>query len=189
MILLLRHGETHWNLEGRIQGRRESTLTERGERQARAMAGLVRDLIDQEPGDWRLVASPLLRTRATAAAVSAATGLPVALDPRLAEICCGEWEGRLRRELGVSGPDWFFEAPGGETFDDVMGRVSGFLADLPPEPQRRVVVVSHGIAGRLLRGAYARLSREETLTQPVPQDAVYRLHAGQLDRFDCEPMD
>jgi len=188
VILLLRHGETHWNVERRIQGRQESTLTPRGERQAAAMAGLVADLVRMEPGDWRLVSSPLRRARATAEAVAAATGLPIASDERLAEISCGAWEGRLRDELGVSGPEWFFQAPGGETFEDVMGRVESFLADLPPEPDRRVIVVSHGVTGRLTRGAYAGLSRADTLAQDVPQDAVYRLSHGQVDRFDCEDV-
>jgi broad specificity phosphatase PhoE len=57
------------------------------------------------------------------------------------------------------------------------------------EPERRLIVVSHGIAGRLLRGAYGGLSREETLAQDVPQDALYRLSAGQIDRLDCEPVE
>lgn len=188
MILLLRHGETHWNVERRIQGRQESTLTPRGERQAAAMAGLVADLLRLEPGDWRLVSSPLRRARATADAVAAGSGLAAEFDDRLAEISCGAWEGQLRDDLGVSGPEWFFDAPGGETFEDVMGRVESFLADLPPEPQRRIVVVSHGVTGRLMRGAYAGLTRADTLAQDVPQDAVYRLSAGQVDRFDCEDV-
>ena len=70
-----------------------------------------------------------------------------------------------------------------------MGRIGSFLADLPPEPGRRVVVASHGAAGRVLRGLYAGLPKPEVLTLEVPQDAVYRLVAGQVDRFDCEPVD
>ncbi|ACG79475.1 phosphoglycerate mutase family protein [Phenylobacterium zucineum HLK1] len=190
MILLLRHGETHWNVERRIQGRRESALTPRGERQAAAMGRLVADLIRMEPpADWRLAASPLLRAQATAQAVAARAGLRIDTDERLAEICCGDWEGKLRSEVGAGGPEWFFGAPGGETFEEVMARVESFLADLPPEPRRRMVVVSHGVTGRLLRGAYAGLPRAETLAQDVPQDAVYRLAGGQVDRFDCEPID
>ena len=54
--------------------------------------------------------------------------------------------------------------------------------------KRRLIVVSHGVAGRLLRGAYAGLSQAETLAQDIPQDAVYRLTAGQIDRFDCAPI-
>jgi probable phosphoglycerate mutase len=57
-----------------------------------------------------------------------------------------------------------------------------------PEPDRRLIVVSHGIAGRFLRGVYAGLSREAVLAQDVPQDAIYRLQAGQIDRLDCAPV-
>jgi broad specificity phosphatase PhoE len=86
-------------------------------------------------------------------------------------------------------PEWFFSAPGGETYEQIMARVSDWLAEQAAEPERRLIVVSHGIAGRLLRGAYAGLSREETLAQDVPQDALYRLSAGQIDRLDCEPVE
>lgn len=195
MILLLRHGETFWNRERRIQGHAESDLTPLGERQAQAMARLAAELVAREPGDdWRLVSSPIGRARRTAEAVAAATGLTIELDPRLAEICCGQWEGRLRAELTDVDPaqpmgEWIFSAPGGETFEDVMARARGWLEDLPAEPGRRVVAVSHGVWGRLLRGAYGGLDRAATVSQDVPQDAVFRLQNGQIDRFDCEPLD
>lgn len=194
MILLLRHGETFWNREGRIQGHTESDLTPLGLQQAEAMAGLVADLVRRDAGPWRLVASPIGRARLTAEAVSRATGLPVETDPRLAEICCGEWEGRLRADIAHYHPEvfatreWFFGAPGGETFEDVTARAAAWLADLPPEPDRRVIAVSHGVWGRLLRGAYAGLGRQDTLDQDVPQDAIYRLQNGQIERLDCEPV-
>ena len=75
MILLLRHGQTFWNRERRVQGRLESDLTPLGERQAVAMAGLAADLVRREEGDWRLISSPTGRARRTAEAVAAATGL------------------------------------------------------------------------------------------------------------------
>jgi probable phosphoglycerate mutase len=195
MIILLRHGETFWNREGRIQGHTESDLTPLGEQQAQAMASLVADLVRREPADrWRLVASPIGRALRTAERVAHATGLPIETDDRLKEISCGEWEGRLRADVAHIHPEifktreWFFGAPGGETFEDVAGRVAHWLQSLPPEPQRRVIAVSHGVTGRLLRGAYAGLGRQATLDQDVPQDAVYRLQGGQIDRFDCEPV-
>ena len=195
MIILMRHGETFWNREGRIQGHTESDLTPLGERQARAMAGMVADLVRRHGGDFRLVASPIGRARRTAAMVADATGLPVELDPRLMEIGCGEWEGRLRSEVAHVHPEifktreWFFGAPGGETYEDVTARAADWLGDLPPEPERRVIAVSHGVWGRLARGVYAGLERQATLDQDVPQDAVYRLWNGQIDRFDCEPVE
>ncbi|HEY3949548.1 histidine phosphatase family protein [Phenylobacterium sp.] len=197
MIILLRHGETEWNVARRIQGHQESRLTPLGERQARAMAGLAADLVAREPAApaWRLVSSPLGRTRQTAEAVARRTGLPIEFDARVAEIACGEWEGRLRGEIAEAHPElfatreWFFAAPGGETYEDVAARIGGFLADLPPEAERRVIVVSHGIAGRVLRGLYAGLPRQAVLDLEVPQDAVFRLMGGQIDRFDCEPLE
>lgn len=195
MILLLRHGETFWNREMRIQGHMESDLTPLGERQAAAMAGLVADLIDREEGDWRLISSPIGRARRTAGMVAEATGLPIEIDPLLAEIACGEWEGRLRADISHHHPkvfatrEWFFGAPGGETFEDVTARAVRWLETLPAERDCRVIAVSHGVWGRLLRGAYAGLDRQATLDQDVPQTSVYRLQNGQIDRFDCEPVE
>lgn len=196
MIYLLRHGETEWNLERRMQGRRESKLTPLGLRQAAAMAALLHDLVAREGVDgWRLVSSPLGRARQTAAAVAARLGLEPELDERVSEIAFGEWEGRLRDEVAPQHPElfasreWLVSPPGGETFEDVRTRIADFLAELPPEPDRRVIVVSHGMAGRVLRGVYAGLSPRQTLEQEVPQDAVYRLMGGQIDRFDCEPIE
>ena len=104
MILLLRHGETFWNRERRIQGHTESRLTPLGQRQAVAMARLVADLIARDPGDWSLVSSPIGRARETSDAVAAATGLEPDVDHRLSEISCGEWEGQLWSWLPAARP-------------------------------------------------------------------------------------
>jgi broad specificity phosphatase PhoE len=195
MILLARHGETEWNVERRMQGHKDSPLTERGRRQAQAMARLVRDLAARETGTWRLVSSPLGRAHATAAMIAAATGLRLETDDRLMEVSCGAWEGRLWDEVSAEHrlegerKRWIFDSLGGETYEDVRARVASFLADLPPEPHRRVIAVSHGAAGRILRGAYAGLTRETVYELDIPQDAVHRLQNGQIDRFDCEPID
>lgn len=194
MIFFVRHGETEWNVARRLQGRGDSPLTARGRRQAVAMAELLAELTEREPpADWRLVSSPLGRARQTAAAIGDRLGLPLELDDRLAEIGFGAWEGRLHEEVApkepelFAGREWLVSAPGGETFEDVWTRVAAFLADQPPEPRRRVIAVSHGVTGRLLRGCYAGLPRQETLTHSIAQGAVYRLSEGQVDRFDCEP--
>lgn len=192
MIVLVRHGETFWNREGRIQGHTESDLTPLGVRQAQAMAAAVGHLVRRDGGDgWRLVSSPIGRARRTAESVAATTGLPIEIDARLAEISCGDWEGRLRADIAHHHPEvfatreWFFGAPGGETFEDVTARAVDWLGSLPPEPKRRVIAVSHGVWGRLLRGAYVGLGRQETLDQDVPQDAVYELRGGRLERHAC----
>lgn len=192
MIVLVRHGETFWNREGRIQGHAESDLTPLGVRQAQAMAATVGELVRRDGGDgWRLISSPIGRARRTAERVAETTGLPIEIDARLAEISQGAWEGRLRSEIAHIHPEafarreWFFGAPGGETFEDVTARALDWLASLPPEPERRVIAVSHGVTGRLLRGAYVGLDRQAILDQDVPQDAVYELRGGRLERHAC----
>ena len=194
MIYLVRHGQTEFNRERRIQGHVDSPLTELGVRQAQAVAGLLADLIRGEPG-WRIVSSPLGRAAATAEVVSQRLSLPVALDARLKEMSWGPHDGRLRRELEAEYPDtfgrtsWAFDMPDGESYEDVAGRVGAWLADLPPEPDRRIIAVSHGITGRVLRGLYANMGRDQAATQDVPQDAVFRLHHGLVGRIDCEPVE
>lgn len=195
MIYLCRHGQTQFNREGRFQGQTESDLTALGRAQARAMGDLLADLVTREPSDaWRIVASPLRRARHTAEAIAERTGLPLSFDERLLEISVGDWSGRLREDIRRDNPElfasyeWAFRAPGGETFEDVTARVAGWLADQAPEGQRRLIVVSHGVAGRLLRGAYAGLSRAEVIGQDIPQDAIFRLSNGQIDRLSCAPV-
>lgn len=193
MIYLLRHGQTTYNAEGRMQGQSESALSPLGARQAQAMADLLKTLIP-DPRGWRLVASPLGRTRQTAAAVSAALGLAVEIDERLIEVGVGAWQGRLTKEIGAEYPElfksreWFFHAPGGETYEQMEVRLTSWLADQPPEAERKVIAVSHGVAGRILRGLYLDLPRAEALQQPVPQDAIFCLDDGAVTRIDCEPV-
>jgi len=196
MIYLCRHGETFHNREGRLQGRSESDLSPLGRAQAAAMGELLFDLISRDPpADWRIVASPLRRARDTAETIGGRLGLPVATDDRLVEIDVGDWSNRLREEVRGENPHlagddaWGFHAPGGETYEAMMARLTDWLGSQAAEPGRRLIVVSHGVAGRLLRGAYAGLSKADTLAQDIPQDAVYRLIAGRIERFDCAPVD
>lgn len=196
MIYLCRHGETFHNREGRLQGRAESDLTPLGRAQAAAMGELLFDLVRGDPSaDWRIIASPLRRARDTAETIGARLGLPVATDDRLVEIDVGEWSNRLREAVRGENPHlagddaWGFHAPGGETYEAMMARLTHWLDEQAAEPERRLIVVSHGVAGRLLRGAYAGLSKADTLRQDIPQDAIYRLWSGQIDRFDCAPVD
>lgn len=194
MIYLVRHGQTQFNAESRMQGHLDSPLTALGRAQGAAIGRMLRDLVGK-PDGWRLISSPLGRAQSTAALIGEALGLPVETDRRVIEVSFGQWEGRLRDELAAEHPDtfglggWQFAAPGGESVEAVEGRVGEWLSDLPPEPERKVIVVSHGGSGRVVRGAYLGLSRAETWAQDVPQDAVFRLASGAVARFDCEPAE
>jgi probable phosphoglycerate mutase len=191
MIYLCRHGETEFNRERRVQGQSESVLTGLGRSQAAAMARLLQTLTASDPGPWRLIASPLGRTRATAEAIGERLGLSVQFDDRLMEVSLGAWEGRLWSDLArldptlLDDPERVFRGPGGETYADLMARVTAWLAEQEAEPHRRLIVVSHGVAGRLLRGAYAGLARDAILAQDVPQDAIFRLSGGAIARIEC----
>lgn len=191
-ILLVRHGQTHWNRQKRIQGHGDSPLTLLGIDQAsaygRAIAGLIGD-----PTGWRLVSSPLPRCVQTAAILSEVAGLDFAtieLDPRLKEISTGQWSGRLKSEIdpeilaGTGLDSWFFRCPGGETYDHLAIRLSAWLAERTEG--EHLVVVSHGVAGRVLRGLYAGLAPEDGVAGDSPQDAVFRLHGGMIERIRCQ---
>ena len=191
MIYLVRHGETEFNAERRQQGHMDSPLTALGRAQAHAVGHLLKRQVSGEDG-WRIIASPLGRAQHTAQIIGEHLGLAVETDRRVIEVSFGQWDGRLRDELAAEFPDtfgrgdWQFAAPDGETYDSVESRIAEWLADLPPEPERKVIVVCHGGSGRVVRGAYLGLPRAETWAQSVPQDAIYRLASGAIERFDCE---
>ena len=136
-LWVMRHGETEWNVAGRLQGRSDSALTARGRAQAARQAQLIAAI------DASRFSSPQGRARDSARIVFA--GQPFATDPRLAEICIGDWTGRSAAELRAEAPDaftgprlnWYDQAPGGERFAGLRARVRAFLAELG-EPLRGV---------------------------------------------------
>ncbi len=141
----LRHGETDWNAQGLSQGRTDIPLNQVGEMQAARAARTLR-----EAGLATIVASPLVRARHTAEAVAEVTGLPVLLDPDLAEVNFGEQEGQ---PMGDWYDDWIaghYTPPGAETFAALAERaVRGVNRALThPGP---VLVVAHGALFRALR--------------------------------------
>ncbi len=148
-VILVRHGETQWNRESRIQGHSDSTLTAEGRAQAAAIAArLARERIDA------IVSSDLRRAMDTAGRIALLCGRPVAGDPRLRERCFGMAEGLTYDEAGVRYPDAFsrqretdvdFAIPGGESRRAFHERVGRAFEELATEHAgKRVVVVSHG---------------------------------------------
>lgn len=190
MIYLLRHGETVWNREGRIQGHRDSPLTRTGIAQAEAMGQrLRREIDDIQP--WAITASPLGRAWQTAAIVAEILGLApegVAHEPRLAEMGFGAWEGSTYQEIDEADADawarrdadhWNFRPPGGESYGDLAQRVEAWLS--PISEAARLIVVCHGGTGRAVRHNYAGLGSEVTLALSIKQDEIYRLRDGAID--------
>jgi broad specificity phosphatase PhoE len=99
VIVLVRHGQTEANRAGRLLGRADPPLNERGRHQADALA----TVLEHDPAPSLVLTSPLLRARETAERVSAATGTPVRIDERLVELDYGEWDERLLRDIPADG--------------------------------------------------------------------------------------
>jgi probable phosphoglycerate mutase len=151
-LIVLRHGQTAWNAEGRIQGQLDVELTELGIEQAAAAA---RRLAELRPD--AIVSSDLRRAADTAAALAALTGVPVRFDPRLRERDFGLWQGLTGAEAAARYPEEYARWQSGEPIDgcdvesreDLAKRASAGLqeaADLVPGGT--VVAVMHGGAAR-----------------------------------------
>ena len=189
MILLIRHGETEWNLIRRYQGWGDSPLTARGVAQAEAIGRHLARL--PEAVGLPVVASPLGRARRTAELIQAERDdpSPVAIDERLKEISIGSWDGLDRAEIEALSPgifmgagyhEWYFATPDGETYDEFAGRVGAWLTETGG---RDVIAVAHGIVTRVARGLYAGMPRSAALSLPVPQGVIWRLDGGRVEEI------
>jgi broad specificity phosphatase PhoE len=191
-LYYIRHGETDWNRENRLQGQRDIPVNANGRAQARACGEILRDLIVREPEtELDFVSSPLGRARETMELVRATLGLePQAyrIDERLAEVSFGSWEGFTLEELRQHSPDavaarerdkWGFEPPGAESYAVMSQRVRGWYDTL----QRDTVAVAHG---GTLRGLIVQLgifSAEEAPFLDIGQGVVYAIRPGSMSRY------
>lgn len=150
-LVLVRHGQTDWNLEGRYQGHTDLSLNNTGRAQA--------SILTEELKGWSFKAiysSDLRRASETADIIARGFDLDVQLEPRLREVNLGEWEGMLVNDIVASYPDeWerrrrdpvHSRPPGGESASELSVRVSAAVDEIArryaPGP---VLVVSHGLA-------------------------------------------
>lgn len=177
-LLLVRHGATTWNLEGRLQGATDVALSEAGIAQARAL----RPLVD----GWRpdaAIASPLARAADTARILVDATPT---LDARLVEVALGDWEGRTSLELGEDARAWRrgeLVPPGGEAPQVARTRVLAALSDAAALGDVVLVVTHGGVVRAALDGLVGLATRHvapvapESLTIVDLVDGVARLRA------------
>lgn len=182
-IFLVRHGETEWNATGRYQGHLDSPLTPRGMAQAEALGeslAAIPEIIDT------VFVSPLGRARETLEIIARNGLLPQAQsDQRLMEVTAGAWDGLTQEDIDAQWPDalngatpfdWYFRSPDGESYDAARVRALSWLNDV----RGTVIAVSHGLIGRIIRGAYLNLPKEHGLSLPVPQDVVWKLAGGEI---------
>ncbi|MEX2324124.1 MAG: histidine phosphatase family protein [Nitriliruptoraceae bacterium] len=183
-LILLRHGESHWNAEGRIQGQSCAGLSGRGQEQARATA---RSFGAHYPGAL-IAASDLQRTVETAEPIAEAVGGNIKQDERLRERHFGAWEGRLRRDVIEEDANrWQRFARGDEVMGEIGGETTPQLVDrcLPalrgwfdemPDDET-TIIVTHG--GTIWHGTHA------LLRLPVPSlGMVHNAAAMHLVAFD-----
>ncbi len=184
-IFLVRHGETDWNLAGRLQGGRDIPLNDLGREQAAAAGRVVAEM---HPAPERLiyVASPLSRTAGTMAILRATLGLrpdDFARDARFVEISYGRWEGFTWPELRRRDPaavalrdadPWHFLPPGGENYEMLMARVMAGVGTLADD----TVLVTHGGVVRAILHAMAGMPKADAAELPVRQGAVYVVGDG-----------
>jgi broad specificity phosphatase PhoE len=194
VLYYVRHGETDFNVAGRLQGRRDTEINAHGWRQAAECAGVLRDLFARDrrqPEDFAYVASPLKRARETMEILRATLGLEphgYDVDDRLMEISYGEWEGWTLPEIEArSGgllaerdrDKWDFAPPGGESYRELARRIGAWYASLT----RDTVVAAHGGGARVLMALFHVLPKEEATHAQIAQGVVYVFADGTMTRY------
>jgi broad specificity phosphatase PhoE len=154
-IILARHGETKWNLEGRFQGQLDTELSELGWEQAELLARALEGVPLKA-----VYASPLLRARETAAQAAALHGLPVQTVPAFTEISHGSWEGLTHSQVQAADGErlrlWhtrpeLVTMPGGESLTDVESRAWPALEAVAAKHSGEIIlVVAHDAVNKLL---------------------------------------
>jgi probable phosphoglycerate mutase len=193
-LYYLRHGETDWNVEGRLQGGRDIPLNARGRSQAVHCGEILRDLFARDsidPTSLDFICSPLGRARETMELTRAELKLApkdYRIDERLTEVTFGEWEGYTIAELRNRDPQrvaarehdkWRFIAPGGESYEQKSWRMRDWYESLT----RDAVVTAHGGTAR---GLMAHLGIAKPAAAPlidIAQGVVYVFTGSALTRY------
>ena len=198
VLYLVRHGQSEWNRIGRIQGRSESPLTERGREQAVALGRMLRKVLP-DPG-IDIVASPLGRAFETATIIAGELGRAasdVRIDERITDFDIGVLAGypgwdtvaadhpelaRLRLENPIH-----FQPPGGESGASVLARARDFLA-AREAAGRDTLVVGHGVINKFIRAAARGITGGDIIALGEDQDVVYRLHGATENELRAHPV-
>src|SRR5712675_1914132 len=193
-IYYIRHGETAWNAEGRLQGTQDVPLNDLGRRQASQAGRILADLFARDGRDkasLAFVASPLGRARSTMDFVREVLKLPpggYALDDRLREIGYGHWEGSTLAQAQVSHPElyasrerdkWDALPPGGESYASVQIRMHDWYDSLKAD----TVAVAHGGTARALMVALGIETPASASDLLIEQGVVYVFSDGGVTKY------
>jgi alpha-ribazole phosphatase len=165
-LLLIRHGETDWNIEGRYQGQSDVPLNKEGLKQATDLA----KRLQHEPID-AIFSSDLRRAQKTAEILRDMSNAPLYLDPRLREIHQGEWEGLLFSDIRTRYAKAFEKRlhdplqvapPGGETVGELRQRVLEAIDEIIVRyPRGLVAIVSHGLSLAIIKVQFNNIAIEK----------------------------
>jgi broad specificity phosphatase PhoE len=190
LCYFVRHGQTGWNAELRLQGQADTDMTDLGRSQAirngRRLAGLI-----GSPDEFDFVASPLKRTRETMELIRPEMGLPpqgYRTEPRVMEVHFGDWQGFTYPELEERQPGstaarfadkWGFVAPGpgGESYQMLLDRVKPWFEAI----EHPTVCVTHGGVMRILFRLVEAMPVSEVAAMDIAQDRVLRLKDSRLE--------
>ncbi|KPF62851.1 phosphoglycerate mutase [Bosea sp. AAP35] len=187
-LILVRHGETDWNREGRLQGGQDIPLNALGRSQAAEAAGRLRTLApDFATLDY--IGSPMQRARETMDILRATLELsPGAyrLDDRLKELTFGSWEGFTWRDIRKAEREqaqlrerdkWSFVPPGGESYAMLAQRIRPVLEELT----RETVIVSHGGVARAVLALVGAVSPQKASMVEIWQGKILTVTGSQAD--------
>ncbi len=150
LLYLIRHGQTDWNVAGRIQGSHDSELNENGRKQARKLGETI---LESQIELSAIYTSPQKRAHKTAELIGSIIDKPVIPLKGLEEINLGLWEGLTWKEVELKYPEeygqWFenrryAKAPGGESYDEMLQRVLSALRTITFAHNDKTAVVTHG---------------------------------------------
>lgn len=196
-LLVIRHAETQWNTEDRLQGsNNDSPLTLNGVRQAFALAVTMHAHVPvaDETCFW---VSPLGRAKQTASILAGAWELPFRsfrVDAALAERSYGKWEGHTLDEVAREFPvefwghktdPWGYHIPGGESRDQFAQRISNWLSELDKSVPH--VAVVHSGCLRAIRATCTQASRDEVMQYREPQTTAFWLSGGRETAINVDP--
>lgn len=175
-IILIRHGKTHFNEQGRLQGRLDISLTTEGKRQTERLIPEIEAVLAGED-DYSLLSSPLARATQTAEIISRRMGASLKVDHLLTEVSFGSWEGLTIGQINSGWPgttpsfraSWADMCPDGETYANAIERADRWLNTVR---QKTIVAVTHGVFGCLIRGRYAQLPKERMLRLPIHHNRI-----------------
>jgi probable phosphoglycerate mutase len=193
-IYYIRHGETEWNADGRLQGAQDIPLNDLGRKQAACAGGILADLFARDGRNEQslaFIASPLGRARLTMELVRDALNLPpddYAVDDRLREIGYGQWEGSTLAQMQAEDPDvfarrqvdkWTVSPPGGETYAAVQARMMDWYKQITAD----TVAVAHGGTARALMVALGIETPDSVADLTIEQGAVYVFGEDGLTKY------